>query len=266
MSYGVRNTIILLIVLITFIGAGWSYIYFYQEPQLEELQANVEEKRQELNQKQEIADQYPRLKNQYDEATRFFNNYNKALYGSSNEDSVFDFLNNVNSGSAYTNFTFSFTDSTQMDQYGILTMNVSGQAYYRNFINFIRQIERNKPLNKIQQLTISPIDQLGSYSEVNYSFTLESYYDRVKLLGDADWQITNNLVGSVYNPFYPLIRSVKENENNLVNVQQSSLVAVSTDQVFLIDQGGRMKKLSPGDEVYLGTLTAINVNEGSASF
>ncbi|MDZ7680201.1 MAG: hypothetical protein U5J63_00480 [Fodinibius sp.] len=153
-----------------------------------------------------------------------------------------------------------------MDQYGILNMKVSGQGYYRNFINFIRQIERNKPLNKISQLTISPINQLDSYSKVNYSFTLESYYDRVKLLGKADWSIQNNLLGSVYNPFYPLIRSVKGNENNLVNVQQSSLVAVSSDQIFLIDQSGRMKKLSPGDEVYLGTLTEINVNQGTASF
>jgi len=266
MSYGVRNTIILLIVLSVFIGAGWSYIYFYQQPKLQELKGQVEEKRQELNEKQQIADRYPTLKNQYEEATRFFNNYNKALYGNSNEDNVFDFLNNINSGSAYTNFTFSFTDSTQMDQYGVMTMKVTGQGYYRNFVNFIRQIERNKPLNKIDQLTISPINQLESYSRVNYSFTLESFYDRVKLLGKPDWSIENNLVGSVYNPFYPLIRSVKGNEDNLVNVQQSSLVAVSADQVFLLDQSGRMKKLSPGDEVYLGELTEINVNQGSASF
>lgn len=266
MSYGVRNTIILLIVLSVFIGAGWSYIYFYQQPKVQELKGQVEEKRQELNEKQQIADRYPTLKNQYEEATRFFNNYNKALYGNSNEDNVFDFLNNINSGSAYTNFTFSFTDSTQMDQYGVMTMKVTGQGYYRNFVNFIRQIERNKPLNKIDQLTISPINQLESYSRVNYSFTLESFYDRVKLLGKPDWSIENNLVGSVYNPFYPLIRSVKGNEDNLVNVQQSSLVAVSADQVFLLDQSGRMKKLSPGDEVYLGELTEINVNQGSASF
>src|SRR6056297_2981702 len=139
MSYGVRNTIILLIVLSVFIGAGWSYIYFYQQPKLQELKGQVEEKRQELNEKQQIADRYPTLKNQYEEATRFFNNYNKALYGNSNEDNVFDFLNNINSGSAYTNFTFSFTDSTQMDQYGVMTMKVTGQGYYRNFVNFIRQ-------------------------------------------------------------------------------------------------------------------------------
>lgn len=266
MSYGVRNTLILLVVLTTFIGGGWGYISFYQEPKIEELSQKVENTRQELNKKQQKADQYPTLKNRYEEATRFFNNYNKALYPSSNEDDVYDFLNDINSGSAYTDFTFNFSDSTNQGQYGILTMEISGEGYYRNFINFIRQIELNKPLNKVSGVIISPINQLESYGRVSYSFTLKSFYDRVKLLGEPDLTISNNLLGSVYNPFFPLIRSVESNEDNLVDVEQSSLLAVSADKVFLIDQNGVMQKLSRGDQVYLGELSSINVNQGAASF
>lgn len=266
MSYGVRNTLILLIVLTAFVAAGWAYIYFYQEPQIEELTEEVENTREELEQTQQKADQYPALKEQYEEATRFFNNYNKALYPSSDEDLVYDLLDDLSSGSAYTDFTFSFSDSTQHDQYGVMTMEITGEGYYRNFINFIRQIELNKPLNKISEITINPVDEIDSYGRVTYSFTLESYYDRVKLLGEPELAISNNLVGSVYNPFYPLIRSVEENEENLVDVEQSSLLAVSSDRAFLVDQNGVMKKLSPGDEVYLGKLSSIDVDEGIASF
>ncbi len=266
MSYGVRNTLILLVVLTTFIGAGVSYIYFYQQPRVKELRQKAEQKRQELNQKQQKANQFPILKKRYEEATRFFNNYNKALYANSNEDNVYDFLNNINTGSAFTNFTFSFSDSTTHDQYGTMSMKITGQGYYRNFINFIRQIELSKPLNKVSKVSISPINELESYGKVNFNFSLKSFYDRVKLLGKPDLAITNNLVGSVYNPFYPLIRSVKTNENNLVNVEQSSLIAVSTDKVFLVDQNGVMQRLSKGDDVYLGELTSINVKRGTASF
>lgn len=266
MSYGVRNTLILLIVLTLFVGAGGGYIYYYQKPEIERLQKEVEKTRQTLDEKQQIADRYPALQNQFNEARKFFNNYNKSLYGSSNEDHVYDFLNDINSGSAYTNFTFSFSDSTEYGQYGTMTMQVTGEGYYRNVNNFIRQIELSKPLNKISGVTVNPINELESYGKVSFNFTITSFYDRVKLLGDPDLSITNNLLGSIYNPFYPLIRSIQQNEQNLVNVEQSSLIALSGNRAFLLDQNGVMQKISEGDEVYLGTLTSIDVNQGSATF
>jgi Tfp pilus assembly protein PilO len=266
MSYGLRNTIILLVVLTTFIGGGWSYIYFFQQPQLEDLEQNVEQARQELDQKQQKADQLPVLENQFKEATKFFNNYNKGLYPNSNEDNVYDFLDRVSTGSAYTEFTFSFSDSTTYGKYGTIAMQVTGQGYYRNFNNFIRQIELSKPLNKVSGITVSPINELESYGKVNYQFSLMSFYDRVKLLGESSLTITNNLMGSVNNPFFPLIRSVRGNENNLVNVENSSLLAISPNKIFLLDQYGVMKRLSEGDEVYLGQLSSINIDEGTASF
>lgn len=266
MSYGVRNTIILLVVLTTFIGGGWSYIYFYQQPKLDELEQNVEQTRQDLNQKQQKADQLPMLENQFKEATSFFNNYKKGLYPSSNEDRVYDFLDRVSTGSAFTEFTFSFSDSTTYDKYGVISMQVTGQGYYRNFINFIRQIELSKPLNKVGAVNVNPVNELDSYGKVNYQFSLQSFYDRVKLLGEADLAIRNNLLGSVNNPFFPLIRSVKENEDNLVNIENSELLAVSSNKIFLLDQQGMMQRLSEGDEVYLGELSAINIDEGTASF
>ena len=266
MSYGIRNTLILLVVLTTFIGAGWGYLYFYQEPKVSELEQQVNDKREELNQKQQTANQYPVLQNRYEKATEYFNNYDKGLYANSNEDNVYQFLNNVSTGSAYTDFTFSFSDSTVQNQFGVLNMQVTGQGYYRNVNNFIRQIELSKPLNKIDEVTISPVNELGSYARVNFNFTLQSFYDRVKLLGEPDLSITNNLLGSIYNPFYPLIRSVQENENNLVDVEQSSIIAISSGTVFLLNQNGVMKRLSTGDEVYLGELSSVDVQQGSATF
>lgn len=247
-------------------GGGWGYIYFYQQPKLDELEQNVEQTRQELNQQQQRADQLPALQNQFKEATKFFDNYYKVLYPNSNEDNVYDFLNRVSTGSAYTEFTFNFSDSTTYDQHGVINMQVTGQGYYRNFINFIRQIELSRPLNKVSGVTINPINELESYGKVNFRFSLKSFYDRVKLLDESELAITNNLQGSIYNPFYPLIRSVKDNENNLVDVENSTLLAVSSNKVFLLDQQGIMQRLSEGDDVYLGELTSVDINEGSASF
>ena len=266
MSYAVRNTLILLVVLVIFIGAGWSYIYFVQQPKVDELTTKLEDKQQELTQKQEIASQYPMLQNRFDKATEYFSNYEKGLYGSSDEDKVFDFLNRINRGSAYTDFTFAFNDSTQQQKYGALNMEVSGEASYSNLVNFIRQVELSKPLNKINNISINPIVRENSHSDVSFQFSLTGYYDRVALLGSPSLTVENNLLGSIPNPFFPLIRSVAPNENNLIDVEGSTLLAVSGSKVFMLDQNGAMQTLSRGDQVYLGRLSKLNVEQGTATF
>ncbi|HEX6983595.1 MAG TPA: type 4a pilus biogenesis protein PilO [Balneolaceae bacterium] len=266
MSYGLRNTLILLAVLILFVGGAWSYLYFYQKPKIEKLKGQTEETRKELNSKQAIADQYPALLNQYEKASTYFNNYDKSLYSSNNEDLVFEFINTFNQRSSYTNFTFAFTDSTTKGKYGIMNMKITGMGYYRNFINFVRRIELSKPINKISEIQLNPINELESYGKVNFTFSIASYYNRSAELDKSGMGITNSIFGSVYNPFYPLIRSVKPNENDLINVEQSTLLALSAGKIFLIDQSGVLQNLTIGDDVYLGELTSININEGTASF
>lgn len=266
MSYAIRNTIILLTVLILFIGSGWGYVYFVQQPEIEELEADVEKKRTELDNKQSVADRYPTVLNQFEEASAYLENFDKSLYRSADEDQVYNFLNSINTGSAYTDFTFTFSDSTQKERHGIMSMEVTGEGYYRNLVNFIRRTELSAPINKIEGIRINPINELDSYGKVNYTFTLKSYYDRQAGLQNTSMAVTNDILGSVYNPFYPLIRSPKENTENLINVESSSLIAVSGNQAFILDQSGMLQKLSEGDEVYLGKLRSINVDKGTASF
>ncbi len=267
MSYAIRNSLILLLVFLLITAGGWAYLYFVQEPEIESLQGQVDEKRSELASKQQTASQYEPLTVQFEDAQYYIKNYDKALYPSSNEDKVFDFVNNLNRGVATTDFTFTFTDSTTEGQYGVINMGISGEGYYRNVVNFIQKIEFSKPINKIDNLNISPINNLESYGRVNFNFALSSYYVRETALDPTELTIANSSVlGSVYNPFYPLIRDIQPNEENLTNVESSNLVALSADKVFLIDQTGRMKRIEVGDEVFLGRLVSINLTQQSATF
>src|SRR5699024_8540240 len=121
---------------------------------------------------------YPVLLNQYEKASAYFNNFDKELYSSNNEDLVFEFLNSFNNGSSYTDFTFAFADSSANGKYGIMNMKITGIGYYRNFINFVRRTELSKPINKISSIELRPINELESYGKVNFSFNLASYYNR----------------------------------------------------------------------------------------
>ncbi|MFH5834238.1 hypothetical protein [Halalkalibaculum sp. DA384] len=266
MSYALRNTLILSLVFLLITGGGWAYIEFLQKPELERLQGEVTEKRTELSNKQETANQYDMLAEQYENAQYYIKNYDKGLYFSSNEDKVFDFINQLNSGPAVTDFSFTFVDSTSQGQFGIINMQISGSGFYRNVVNFIRRIELSKPINKIANLNISPINNLESYGRVNFNFALASYYSRSSIVDATELTISNSILESVYNPFYPFIREIEPNEENLIDIESSSLVALSSNAVFVIDQNGSMQKLQVGDRVYLGRLETVNIQQQSAIF
>lgn len=267
MSYGLRNTLILLFVLLLFVGGGWAYLNFVQESRIEELEVEVSARQTELTQKQLIASQYETLLQQYESALFYIDNYDKALFTSSNEDVVFDFLNNVNTGISFTDFTFSFDDSTDAEEYGILNIDISGAGFYRYVNNFIRKIELSRPINKISEVTLSPINTLEEYGRVNFSFRLQSFYDKSNIIENPSLSISETVaLNAVNNPFYPLIRDITPNENNMVNVESSTLIALSTERAFLIDQDQILQRVDIGDVVYLGSLQSINLQERTATF
>lgn len=266
MSYAVRNSLILLVVLILFVGGGWSYFYFVQNPEIEKLEQQVSEKSQELREKRAIANRYSIVLEQFENATFFINNFEKTLYTDSNEDKVFDFMNTLNTGNSYTDFAFSFNDSTAQGPYGVMSMNISGEGYYRYLVNFIRKLEYSKPLNKVVELDVTPINDLENYGRVSYSYRLESYYNRGTEFGSPSMDIESPTYSSLHNPFFPLIREIGPNEENLTNIEASELLAISSNRVFLLDQNGELQKIRLGEEVYLGNLTNINLSEGSATF
>lgn len=272
MSYALRNTLILLLTLALFVGGAFSYIKFIQLPKLEQLEETRAAKQEEYNSKKAISDAFPALNATYLEAVSIIENYDKSLFKEPNSDYVYDYLNYISgsSPSSQVYFDYVFTDSTAEDQYGILRSDINGYANYRNLVNFINKLENSQLLNKVTNLSISPAGGNNEeLEEVTFSFTLQSYYERVPIQegGDYTSQLTMNEEVSLYNPFYPLIQpSLPPNEENLINVEQSRIIGLTSSRIFLVDQGGNVSSLRVGDQVYLGELESIDINNQSATF
>lgn len=66
--------------------------------------------------------------------------------------------------------------------------------------------------------------------------------------------------------FYPLIHNIPPNTEGLINVEQSRLIGLTAEKIFLMDQAGTLRELQVGDEVYLGSLSSINQQTQSAVF
>jgi len=265
MSYAIRNTLILLLVLLLMAGAGWSYLHFVQQDKIGRLETTLDKKQKDLRQKQAIASQYDAVIDKFGKAQYYMKNLDKSLLQTQNPDKVFDYLNNV-SGGAPVEFDFTYKDSTANGQYGILRSDIKGGGYYKSVINFIKSIELSRPLNKVKNLTISPRSGVENLSQVDFNFTLESYYDKARIFDNPSMKIIRPDKKVVYNAFYPHIHEPIPNTEGLVNVEQSKLIGVSPSAVFIVDQNGKMQTLKKGGKVYLGTLKNINAKKGSAVF
>ena len=270
MSYAVRNTIILLGTLFLIIGLGLGYNKLFQESQIENLREELTRKQQDLNSRQNINNEFSELNDRYQSALRIISNYDKALYTSNKPDDVYDFLNEINKdGGNRIFFDFVYSDTVPDNQYGVIRSNLSGYSDYDALVSFINKIENSQLLNKVSNVTISPGRPDDGPNAINFAFNLESYYQKTQLFDSVstEYRIVENPEVSSYNPFYALIQnSVPPNSEGLLNTESSRIVGVTANRVFLISQDGKVISLRVGDRVYLGYLSAIDLNTKTATF
>lgn len=269
MSYAVRNTIILLVTLFLIIGAGLGYAKFYQEGKITALQEEFNRKQQDLNSKQNINNDFAELNERYQTALRIINNYDKSLFQSNQPDDVYDFITEVNAdGGNQIYFDFVYSDSTPNAQYGIINSSISGFGDYAALVSFINKIENSQLLSKINDVTISPGRSDDEDNVVNFSFVMESYYQKTQIFDSTStgYKILENEEVSTYNPLYPLIQnSLPPNSEGLINAESSRIIGMTANRIFL-NSGGKIISLKVGDRVYLGYLSKIDFDNKTATF
>ncbi|MCR9132034.1 MAG: hypothetical protein NXI08_05660 [bacterium] len=270
MSYAIRNTLILLVTLFLILGLGFSYSKFFLESKVEDLENSLVAKRNDLASKEDINIQFTELNERYQAALEVISNYDKILFSSNKPDDVFDFLNRVNAeGGNQMYYDYIYTDSVPSSEYGIIESSIAGYGRYDALTDFVNRIEHSQLLNKVSNLTISPARQDDDLHTVNFSFELESYYEKTNLFDSLGRNFSINLDEEIsnYNPLFPLIQpTVQANVNGLTDIRGSRLIGMTDNRVFVRDQTGRIISLKQGDRVYLGSLVSIDLQNKKATF
>lgn len=269
MSYAVRNTIILLVTLFIIIGLGAAYSQIYLKNKINDLENELGAKQSDLNSKQNINADYAELITTYEAALGVIENYDKVLYESNKPDNVFDFLNKINEFEGNkVFFDFVYSDSIPDNQYGILESSIVGFGGYDAVVDFINSIEHSQLLNKVSEVVISPPRAEDDINDVNFSFILESYYQKTAILDSTgtEYAILKDSEISTFNPLYPLILpSIPNNTEGLINVNSARIIGVTGSRVFL-SESGKVISLKVGDKVYLGYLESIDIQQKKATF
>ncbi len=266
MTYAKRNSLIMLGVMVLMVGAGWLRFYMVEDAEINRLNEEILQKHEQLQKYKETANTYDNLVAQYQTLQDNVNESAKLLVKAKNADQVYSSLISLGRDSAFTYMNFVSVDSTHYDQFGLLNFDIRGEGHYKNFNQFINRLEYGRPLFRIRSMSIEPRTELDNLGRVNYSFKLESLYDRDSIFDDYSEQPKKELPAYTYNSFYPLVHEVVENDANLVNVEQSKLVSVGENFISLRDQNGTLQHLYVGDRVYLGKLITVNTAQNSAVF
>lgn len=267
MKYSIRNTIILLLTFSVMVGGGWLYIHNEFDSDIENARTTLSEKQAELQEVQNLAGQFATAQANYNDIIYTRINHPKELFPTHSSSDLYDYLQRLNEDISFTELNYSFSDSVLNDDHGIINASVEGRSNYKNLTNFLYRIEYSRPLIQVRSVQLTALQELEELNEVNFQINLSSYYRR------GDW--TNyraNLESSAplgniqHNPYYPLIRPIPPNTENLPNVDNSRLVALTGSTAHIIDQNGVLNRLAIDDRVYLGRLSSINMNNKEAVF
>lgn len=266
MSYALRNTLVLLTTLLLMAIGGWLYMMFYIDPQLVKLEAEIASKENDLSILSATAETYPLVRDQHAQIRFEYENQQKELFEDHNVASVFEFLRRVNSGSAYTQMNFAFQDSVANADHGIIKVQLVGEGSYESFFSFLTILEQSRPITKITNLRIAPVNELQKLGHIQFDMNVEFYYARGGTITDYTLLINRTMPANIYNPFYPLLHDVPPNFGDLPDVENMRIVGLTSRGVYIIDQNNEFKFLPVGSRVYLGRLVRVNLSRSTATF
>jgi len=250
------------------IGSSWGYTHFVQDKNIEQLQSTLKQKKQKLANDQHIADRYNEILDKFVKKNIYLKKFKKTLPDTLDASSMYVYLNSIRPSYSNLNINYTYLKSKKKKKrdYGITTANISGQGNYQDLFSLIHNIAKSSPIVKVHNLVINPQVKKENYNNVKFTLQLAGYFSKKQLVKNIKPRMINGSKKIRKNPFYPLIRGVKPNKDNLPNVEKSKLVGIGKNLVYIVDQNGKVQILHTGDKVYLGYLSSASIKKQKATF
>lgn len=264
MSYSIRNTIILAVTALLLASAAGLWLQFYQISPLNASQERIEQQKQEISQMQAEVAGYQQLSVAHRQVKYFMEEVDVSLFPGHELPALYEYVRRADPANIVRNFNYA--DSTSYDDYGIIHFNVDGTADYHELRDFIYTLEAAGPIVEVTELNLRNSGDSQNLNKVDFRFVAEAYYTRTSTPAELAFAEPVRVRPQPRNPFFPLVHDIRPNVNNLPDVEQARLVAVSSDLIYLRDQSSQVVALREGDRVYNGYLKEIKFETKKAVF
>ncbi|MFQ5798941.1 MAG: hypothetical protein ACE5H0_09650 [Bacteroidota bacterium] len=280
MSYQLRNSIVLGVLLVLILLGGGYYHWIRQPGQIGATEAKIKELDTELQNTPDLVGQFNTTRANVEDMKARWQNRTKNIPTADQTAETYDDLNGIINLAGFLKLDMIYQGEQLFGDYGYKVYNLRGESDFENLYRFIWLLENRRKLYKIPTLKLRTIEIVKTETKPGEEPSPEGREFRVgfEMIIHAYFTPAADLTGSVgygeampaafyYNPFKPLIlSSIPPNILGLVEVERSELKAVIPGKAFIQDQNNQIQTLQEGDEVYLGYVTKIIPEEGKVEF
>jgi hypothetical protein len=295
-------TIMVSALLLLVVGLG-SYVTFYRQPaELERLEKAEKAAKMKQAKLEELFTEYTDSKTKARQVMSKWKSRYKVVPDSLTSPQVVGYLNDLTKN-GFETFDISIQGVEQTEAYRYHAMRVTGRGYFANLYRFIWEIENNRRFYSVRDLNLNHIDLLTEADAeqkeeeeggerkklqvmVSFNMTINAYFGGPEGLSssgsnwrpvsaEGDSKPTSSSLPPVpskvladadpnINPFFPVIMDqLPPNTRGLVNLDKANLVSIVGGKAVFKNQNGELKRLSVGDDVYLGQITNVNASKGT---
>jgi len=272
MSFAIRNTIALTIILLIFAGAGWGWLKLTYGDTLEKLEGTLIKKEARLNELEIILADYDYMKESLDQTLRRQEYYPKILLPDETVHETYRYLESIAGRRASFDYEYKLSGISEEGDVLFANYQLKGKGAYRNINKFIHYLENSKPLYKIESLDLSrPAGGQTASGDVNVTLKFKGIFSvagKLEQSEDEDMYALKDAAYSTrYNPFKPFVLNIlPPNTENLLIVERAKVIAILKGLAYIQHQDGRMLTMRVGNRVYLGILEKIDLKKGEVVF
>ena len=272
MSYAIRNTLVLFVVLLIFLGAGWGWLKFSYGDTLAKLESELETKEARLSQLETVLADYDYMQDKLTSTLQRWEFYPKSLLGESSIQETYRYLESIAGRRASFDYEFKLSKIVNEGEIVYANYQLKGQGQYGNIYRFIQYIEKSKPLYKIESLDLSrPSGSRSLQGEVDITIKFKGIFaseNNTKLTREGDqFELASVQYSSSYDPFKPFILNIlPPNTGNLLEIERAKVIAIMKGVAYIQGRSGEMKTMRVGDRVYLGVLEKIDLRKREVVF
>ncbi len=272
MNRKIKNTLVLLVLLIVIAVTGGIYVFTIQHSKISSKEKTLKGLKTKSYNKGELEKQYHVLLTKSHTLDSILASRKFNIPKDLSSINFYDFITDASSNfSPDTHINMQLVNQGKDKEFQYYEYKLTGTGSYNDVFSLIYALEQSKELKKVSTVALSntiTTDEDGMPNfEVGFTITAKVYYS------DNDRFTTTKLVENnlqapkAYNAFYPLIRKeVPPNTNNLLDVEGAKLLALVPEGAFLSDSRGNTYLLWEGEQVYLGYLTKIDYKDNKVSF
>jgi len=273
-SYKIRNSIVLAVLIFVVSVIGTYVTVFYQPKKIEQ---NLKESKKITAQLQDNSEQMMAIEQNQDklrETMHRWNNRIKEISESDVSSQTYGYLSDIidESGAQQLKMNLALTGTTEGATIGYNTYKITGVSEFSNIFRFLWLLENGRKLYKIKNVTFRS-EEVGADSMefpqivIQYDMDINAYFTKEKTLGMQVMRPDSTPQPIMSNPFQPsILRKTPANVRNLVDVDRISVKATANGKALVMTEDGRLVTLMVGDEVYLGKVAGINPKEGVIEF